>query len=1314
MNAISFRRLSAAVVVLSLSWSASSDQAGTHRRAAAEPADVAAFRASVGDQVTPVTIELRSRPAPQAREGLGNHELLAQVAQARLAQQDAFIASLPARGIRILPAQVEAPQADGSVRTVKFRYTTVLNGFSAWVANGDLARLRALPEVRSVQVEERLRVNLDRAINYSLGTQFALADRRLAVYGATEEMTPAGGAGHPETPRPTTVDGVEGTNVVISVIDTGVDWKHPIFGGTGQTSPNPQIPPLAPAATDNKKVTYLVNFTAGDPGDDYGHGTFVASNLGGYRVDGNTPPVPGYGIGTTGAGVGPTPGGAVLHGTAPQATIMGYKTLSTAGTGVNNSTQLALDDSVSPCVTAVDTAGQCVAKPIADVINMSLGGGGSASSAGTKTANNAALAGAIVVASAGNSGPGASTVGAPCMGTMVICVGASLDPGSVSAGAILEPDQIPGETRVGAGPAPETGAASEANTAKAGTRQAMRLFNAAGGGPIPGGSLSAHYVYANMSAAGNSPPPAVTNRIALVRGTGAFANIANSVAPLSPAAILIITSVESATAVAVINGIPTFTVGPADANYLIDLMLTGDPGDGDDNVHVPHGTVSELPMRITDGVALDAYQPAMAGFSSRGPNSVAGSDYRNIKPDVTAPGAGILAAATWDGNPNASGMGEPSGYIVASGTSFSGPITAGAMALLRQHVRTLGYDTTDINDPQYRNKRFDAATIARALAQNTATNLRSGRGVAQPDGTDAATIHDLGSGHINVAAALDAKAIMVAPAKLLGGGVEFDVPTLNPPTLDANGHLDVLLPTYSYGPVAVAGAPGVVAKTAKVIVRDITNGAGAGGYTLTWQNDLGADHDGVAVSFLAADGVTPATSVSVPTGGTAEFHVRIAVDGREYIAPNTDLLWYVTATHSASGRTLRMPFYLRAVAYVSPLITAAPVQADPTVEAAAPACSTDTNGNYTLNFSYTPPSGGATPIGFRVQEGTTASAIFEDVQDEDLVAGANSKWTGSEQWNSSVNPETGNAAYFAPDTTDQNEVLTMVDAITLPASSSLKFDTHQETEQDFDYAIVELIVDGSVIELGRFSGTFTGTRTFDLSAYGGSSAKVQFRMTSDQLVAAVGWYIENIRIEADDFTTIAEPGAAASTHALAGRANGTRYYRIAGLFNDPVGVLAGPYSNIECVTVEIPNDPPIASAGLDFEVDEGATAMLSAAGSSDPEGGALTYSWTQIGTPTVVINNADTATSTFTAPSVAMDTPLTFELEVTDVTGLTATDTVVVTVNDVASGGGGTTTTPNTVGNNAVGGGLPPLTLLALGAVGLLALRRRRPTRPRT
>ncbi len=103
--------------------------------------------------------------------------------------------------------------------------------------------------------------------------------------------------------------------------------------------------------------------------------------------------------------------------------------------------------------------------------------------------------------------------------------------------------------------------------------------------------------------------------------------------------------------------------------------------------------------------------------------------------------------------------------------------------------------------------------------------------------------------------------------------------------------------------------------------------------------------------------------------------------------------------------------------------------------------------------------------------------------------------------------------------------------------------------------------------------------------------------------------------------------------------------------------------------------------------------MLSGAGSSDPENGALSYAWNQTGGPFVMLNGADTAAPNFPAPSVAMDTDLTFELRVTDVQGLSATDTVVVTVLD-----GGASS------NNTLGGSLPASTLL----LALLALGRRR------
>ena len=54
----------------------------------------------------------------------------------------------------------------------------------------------------------------------------------------------------------------------------------------------------------------------------------------------------------------------------------------------------------------------------------------------------------------------------------------------------------------------------------------------------------AHYVFVDRQNAASAVPPEVQNRIALVKGSGTFAQIANTVAPFNPAGILIITSVD--------------------------------------------------------------------------------------------------------------------------------------------------------------------------------------------------------------------------------------------------------------------------------------------------------------------------------------------------------------------------------------------------------------------------------------------------------------------------------------------------------------------------------------------------------------------------------------------------------------------------------------------------------------------------------------------------------------------------------------------------------------------------------------------------
>jgi hypothetical protein len=98
----------------------------------------------------------------------------------------------------------------------------------------------------------------------------------------------------------------------------------------------------------------------------------------------------------------------------------------------------------------------------------------------------------------------------------------------------------------------------------------------------------------------------------------------------------------------------------------------------------------------------------------------------------------------------------------------------------------------------------------------------------------------------------------------------------------------------------------------------------------------------------------------------------------------------------------------------------------------------------------------------------------------------------------------------------------------------------------------------------------------------------------------------------------------------------------------------------------VPSTIPIANAGADQSVPEGTPVLLDGTGSTDADGDTLTYFWTQISGPIVILTGETTASPTFTAPSVGpAGDSLGFELTVSDGND-SPTDSVVITVTDIS------------------------------------------------
>lgn len=129
------------------------------------------------------------------------------------------------------------------------------------------------------------------------------------------------------------------------------------------------------------------------------------------------------------------------------------------------------------------------------------------------------------------------------------------------------------------------------------------------------------------------------------------------------------------------------------------------------------------------------------------------------------------------------------------------------------------------------------------------------------------------------------------------------------------------------------------------------------------------------------------------------------------------------------------------------------------------------------------------------------------------------------------------------------------------------------------------------------------------------------------------------------------------------------------------------------------NAAPDAIAGSNQVRSAGSQVTLDGSQSSDADGDALAFAWTQTGGPEVALTGTDTAIARFAAPQVDFDTLLQFELTVSDPSGLSDSSTVTVTITANAA-----------TSNSGSGGGAADLWLIAflmMAALRSLAVRER-------
>ncbi|MCY7296156.1 S8 family serine peptidase [Alteromonas sp. a30] len=244
------------------------------------------------------------------------------------------------------------------------------------------------------------------------GVKAVYEDRKVQAF--LDESVPSIGANRVWRMKDSSGRNITGEGIRVAILDTGVDYTHAALGR---------------CLGVNCKVMGGYDFVSDDddPYDENGHGTHVASIVA---------------------------SSSWVSGVAPDAKIYAYRVLDENADGFVSTIIQGIERSVDPDQNpATDDA--------VDIINMSLGGGGSFDDILSQASNEAFLEGVLVVAAAGNDGDYES-IGSPAAAEHVLTVGSVNDlaipssfssKGSAKGTSYIKPEiSAPGENITAASP----------------------------------------------------------------------------------------------------------------------------------------------------------------------------------------------------------------------------------------------------------------------------------------------------------------------------------------------------------------------------------------------------------------------------------------------------------------------------------------------------------------------------------------------------------------------------------------------------------------------------------------------------------------------------------------------------------------------------------------------------------------------------------------------------------------------------------------------------------------------------------------------